>query len=63
MPQWTLRCANFQLVDVSDADVTFCHLAADRMVSPGDTFDTLKKGCRILSRRFEVSGREIYNPN
>lgn len=49
-----IRCANFKNDDFSDADVIFCYLVSDQMAILGQKFNELKKGCRIVSRRFEI---------
>lgn len=51
-----IHCANFNAYDFSDADVIFCYLTADQMTALEKRFRQLKKGCRILSRRFQISG-------
>ena len=53
-----IRCANFKTCDFQDADVIFCYLVPDQMALLGEKFKELKKGCRILSRRFEIPGQE-----
>ena len=53
-----IRCANFKTYDFLDADVIFCYLVSDQMAILGEKFKELKKGCRILSRRFEIPGQE-----
>lgn len=52
------RCANFKTYDFLDADVIFCYLVPDQMAILGEKFKQLKKGCRILSRRFGIPGWE-----
>jgi SAM-dependent methyltransferase len=51
------HCVNFKKYDFSDADVVFCYLVPDELESLGNFFCRLKKGCRILSRRFEIPGQ------
>lgn len=53
-----IYCANFETYDFMDADVIFCYLVPDQMAALGKRFRQLKKGCRILSRRFEIPGWE-----
>ncbi|MDI6688149.1 MAG: class I SAM-dependent methyltransferase [Desulfobacterales bacterium] len=53
-----IRCADFDTYDFLDADVIFCYLVPDQMSVLGEKFKGLKKGCRILSRRFEIHGHE-----
>ncbi|MEW6672250.1 MAG: methyltransferase domain-containing protein [Thermodesulfobacteriota bacterium] len=53
-----IRCASFRACDFSDADVIFCYLVPDQMAVLKEKFKELKKGCRILSRRFEIPGWE-----
>lgn len=52
-----IRCSNFKRCDFSDADVIFCYLVPDQMPILGERFKELKKGCRVLSRRFEICGQ------
>jgi SAM-dependent methyltransferase len=58
--QVIIQCVNFKNFDFSDADVVFCYLVPDQMVILGEKFKALKKGCRIISRRFEVNGQIPY---
>ena len=53
-----IHCANFKKFDFSDADVIFCYLVPHQMVNLGKRFGQLKKGGRIISRRFEIPGRK-----
>ena len=54
-----IQRANFKKYDFSDADVIFCYLVPDHLAFLGEQLTTLKKGCRIVSRRFEIPG---YDP-
>lgn len=49
---------NFNKFDFSNADVIFCYLVSDQMVTLGERFRQLKKGTRVLSRRFQIPGWE-----
>lgn len=53
-----IRCADFETYDFLDDDVIFCYLVPDQMANLGEKFKELKKGCRILSRGFEIPGYE-----
>ncbi|MDO9566731.1 MAG: class I SAM-dependent methyltransferase [Candidatus Desulfaltia sp.] len=53
-----IRCADFETYDFLDADVIFFYLVPDQMPILRKKFKGLKKGCRILSRRFEIDGYE-----
>jgi len=43
-------------IDFSDADVIFCYLMPQQLNLLKKKFSFLKKGCRIISLRFEVPG-------
>jgi SAM-dependent methyltransferase len=53
----SFHCVNFKKYDFSDADVVFCYLVPNELENLGKYFYRLKKGCRILSRRFEIPGQ------
>jgi SAM-dependent methyltransferase len=44
--------------DFSDADVVFCYLMPNQMKKLQNRLERLKKGCRIISHKFEIPGRK-----
>lgn len=46
--------------DFIDADVIFCYRVPEQMAVLGEKCRELKKGCRIVSRRFEIPGLEPF---
>ena len=54
----TLYCGDFIRYDFCDADAIFCYLVPDQMRELGKRLNQLKKGSRIISRRFEIPGWE-----
>lgn len=54
----TIIQADMMKIDFSDADVLFCYLMPVQLEKLKTKFLQLKKGCRIISLRFEMPGWE-----